>query len=72
MTAVGFKGREAGDVEGEAGEETQSGGEGIDGAGGGELGEQGVEEFVERAIEIEVASDGEFETASFSVLAEAD
>ena len=68
--AVGLNGGEAGGVEGEAGEETQSGAKGIDGVGGGELGEQGVEEVVVREIEIEVAADGEFETVSFSVLAE--
>lgn len=68
--AVGLNGGEAGGVEGEAGEETQSGAKGIDGVGGGKLGEQGVEEVVVREIEIEVAADGEFETVSFSVLAE--
>lgn len=68
--AVGLNGGEAGGVEGEAGEETQSGAKGIDGVGEGELGKQGVEEVVEREIEIEVAADGEFETVSFSVLAE--
>lgn len=68
--AVGLNGGEAGGVEGEAGEETQSGAKGINGVGEGELGKQGVEEVVEREIEIEVAADGEFETVSFSVLAE--
>lgn len=70
--AVGLNGGEAGGVEGEAGEETQSGAKGIDGVGEGELGKQGLEEVVEREIEIEieVAADGEFETVSFSVLAE--
>lgn len=68
--AVGLNGGEAGGVEDEAGEETQSGAKGIDGVGEGELGKQGVEEVVEREIEIEVAADGEFETVSFSVLAE--
>lgn len=68
--AVGLNGGEAGGVEGEAGEETQSGAKGIDGVGEGELGKQGVEEVVVREIEIEVAADGEFETVSFSVLAE--
>lgn len=68
--AVGLNGGEAGGVEGEAGEETQSGAKGINGVGEGELGKQGVEEVVVREIEIEVAADGEFETVSFSVLAE--
>lgn len=68
--AVGLNGGEAGGVEDEAGEETQSGAKGINGVGEGELGKQGVEEVVEREIEIEVAADGEFETVSFSVLAE--
>lgn len=68
--AVGLNGGEAGGVEGEAGEQTQSGAKGINGVGEGELGKQGVEEVVEREIEIEVAADGEFETVSFSVLAE--
>lgn len=68
--AVGVNGGEAGGVEDEAGEETQSGAKGIDGVGEGELGKQGVEEVVVREIEIEVAADGEFETVSFSVLAE--
>lgn len=68
--AVGVNGGEAGGVEDEAGEETQSGAKGINGVGEGELGKQGVEEVVEREIEIEVAADGEFETVSFSVLAE--
>lgn len=68
--AVGLNGGEAGGVEDEAGEETQSGAKGIDGVGEGELGKQGVEEVVVREIEIEVAADGEFETVSFSVLAE--
>lgn len=68
--AVGLNGGEAGGVEGEAGEETQSGAKGIDGVGEGKLGKQGVEEVVVREIEIEVAADGEFETVSFSVLAE--
>lgn len=68
--AVGLNGGEAGGVEDEAGEETQSGAKGINGVGEGELGKQGVEEVVVREIEIEVAADGEFETVSFSVLAE--